>query len=622
MIVCCVALFIVWFATRHFAVNSICIKLLCKARANNILLLPVVLLFLSPGLSAQPKPPVINEGIEKILQEIKDFQKDETKRDSINGHLLGSNKEEDFQRRFTFYSNTAAKLDSIEKAKLSFDDQINLELLLYNINDEISSYKFKSYLNPILSDEGFHTGLAAMGSEVLDSKKEFENYILKLKDIPRYVDEYLDLMRRGLKTGICQPQAILKGYENTYQQHIVNDYQKSVFWKPFIKKPFGITDEDWKKISEDGKQAIQQYAIEGFRKIKTFFDKEYLPLTRITIGVSNFPNGLAYYQDRVHHYTSTDLSYEEIYQLGLKEVARIKNEMLQVMKDVKFTGSLKDFIASLRTNPKFYAATPEQLLKEASYISKKADGQLPKLFSLLPRQPYGVEAVPAHLAPTYTGGRYAGASITSKRAGHYWVNTYNLKSRPLYVLEALTLHEAVPGHHLQIALTQELDQLPEFRRNLYVNAFGEGWGLYSEYLGTEMGFYKDPYSQFGRLTYEMWRACRLVLDVALHTKGWTREQGVTYLSENTALSLHEVNTEINRYISWPGQALAYKIGELKIRELRKRAEDKLKDKFDVREFHRVVLSQGTVTMKILEQMVDKYIDEKNGATVSSRDTVN
>jgi len=280
------------------------------------------------------------------------------------------------------------------------------------------------------------------------------------------------------------------------------------------------------------------------------------------------------------------------------------------MKQVKFSGSLHEFIDRLRSDPKFYVTSPEQLLKEATYIAKKADGQLPRFFALLPRQPYGVEPVPAHLAPTYTAGRYSGAAINSKKAGFYWVNTYDLKSRPLYALEALTLHEAVPGHHLQISLTKELQNLPEFRRNLYVNAFGEGWGLYSEFLGTEMGFYKDPYSLFGRLTYEMWRACRLVLDVALHTKGWTREQAVSYLSENTALSLHEVNTEINRYISWPGQALAYKIGELKIRELRKKAEDKLKDKFDIREFHGVLLSQGTVTLKILEQMVDKYIAEK------------
>jgi uncharacterized protein (DUF885 family) len=292
------------------------------------------------------------------------------------------------------------------------------------------------------------------------------------------------------------------------------------------------------------------------------------------------------------------------------EVARIKKEMMQVMKQVNFPGTLKEFIANLRTDPKFYAATPEQLLKEASYIAKRVDGILPQFFGKLPRQPYGVQPVPSHLAPTYTAGRYSGAPIRSKRAGNYWVNTYELKSRPLYALESLTLHEAVPGHHLQISLTQELDSLPPFRRNLYVNAFGEGWGLYSEWLGTEMGFYKDPYSYFGRLTYDSWRACRLVIDVGLHAKGWTKEQAVTYLSENTALSLHEVNTEINRYISWPGQALAYKMGELKIKELRKRAEEQLKEKFDIRNFHDLILSQGTVTLSILEQMVDRYIAEK------------
>ena len=282
--------------------------------------------------------------------------------------------------------------------------------------------------------------------------------------------------------------------------------------------------------------------------------------------------------------------------------------MNDVLKEVKFKGTLKAFITYLRNEPKFFAPTGDQLLKEASYIAKKADGMLPSLFGKLPRQPYNVEAVPDYLAPTYTAGRYSGSPIKSKNAGHYWVNTYNLKSRTLYTLESLTLHEAVPGHHLQAALTQELDSLPEFRRNLYINSFGEGWGLYSEWLGYEMGFYKDSYSRFGRLTYEMWRACRLVIDVAIHTKNWTRDQAVDYLASNTALSLHEVNTEINRYISWPGQALAYKIGELKIKELRQRAEKKLKDKFDVRFFHDMVLSQGTVTLAVLEKMVDYWIE--------------
>lgn len=565
----------------------------------------VLLVVVSGNINAQK-----DSTIDRFLKALSNFRQREDKLDSILQHPLGSNSEADFKRRYTFNDSLNTALNQVDAKKLSFGDQINLELLKYSIEDDIYSYRYKAYLNPILSDEGFHTGLASMGSQVLSAKKEFENYINRLKDIPRFIDENLNLMRTGLSLGIDQPRVILNGYENTYEQHIVDNAEKSVFWKPFEKKPFNISDEDWKKITDEGKQAVMNYAVEGFKKIKIFFDSEYLPRTRTTIGVSNFPNGLNYYKELVHHYTTTDLSYDEIYAIGQKEVERIKKEMFEVMKEVNFKGSLQEFINYLRTEKKFYATTPEQLLKEASYIAKKIDGVLPQFFGKLPRQPYGVEPVPAHLAPTYTGGRYSGAPINSRRAGHYWVNTYALESRPLYVLEALTMHEAVPGHHLQISLAQELDSLPPFRRNLYVNAFGEGWGLYCEYLGTEMGFYKDPYSHFGRLTYEMWRACRLVIDVGLHAKGWTREQAVQFLSENTALSLHEVNTEINRYISWPGQALAYKMGELKIKELRKRAEEKLKDKFDIREFHDLILSQGTVTLAIMEKMVDRWIAEK------------
>ena len=571
----------------------------------------LLLLFLfSSGLVAQKKVIPGKTVIANALKEIKDFQKKETKQDSLAGKPLGSYTEADFLRRYTFYRSVYLKLNKIDHTKLALKDQVNLELLQYTIKDELSQYQFKAYLNPILSDEGFHTWLPSLAREVLFTKKEYEDYIKKLKDIPRYVNENIDLMRTGLKLGISQPRNILNGYDNTYVQHIVSEEDKSVFWKPFTRQPQGIANDEWIRLKGQGADAILNYAVTGFQKVKDFFDKEYLMVTRTTTGVSHFPEGLAWYQDRAHHFTSTSLSYETIYQLGLKEVERIKAEMLTTMKAVNFEGSFQEFINFLRSDPKFYASSPEQLLKEASFIAKKADGMLPLLFGKLPRQPYGVDPVPEHLAPTYTSGRYSGAPISSKNAGKYWVNTYNLKSRTLYTLESLTLHEAVPGHHLQIALTQELKDLPEFRQNLYVNAFGEGWGLYAEYLGTEMGFYKDPYSLFGKLTYEMWRACRLVIDVGLHAKGWTKEQAVAYLSEHTALSLHEVNTEINRYISWPGQALAYKVGELKIKELRKRAEEKLKDKFDIREFHDTVLSQGTVTLKILEVMVDNYIKEK------------
>ncbi|MEO7313186.1 MAG: DUF885 domain-containing protein [Chitinophagaceae bacterium] len=573
-------------------------------KTAGIALVLVCTSFLATAQPASSSTKTINA----IIKEIKTFEEAEFPSDTLlTLHPLGSFTEADFLRRYQFYKTENGKLDKLKGRVPDLDGQINLDLLKYIVAEQMTSYEYKEYLNPILADEGFHTSIAGRSSERFSTKKDAEAYLAFLKDIPHYVDQNLDLMRTGLALGISQPKIILTGYEATYEQHIVDDPEKSVFWKPFIARPFAITETDWKTLTTAARTAINSDVIPAYKKIKTFFDIEYLPRTRTTIGASNFPNGKAYYEEKVKHYTTTNLSSEEVYQIGLKEVDRIQKEMLGVIKEVKFDGDLKAFINYLRTDPKFYTTSADQLLKEASFIAKKADGMLPSLFGKLPRQPYGVEAVPEYLAPTYTAGRYSGASIKSKSAAHYWVNTYNLPSRTLYTLESLTLHEAVPGHHLQGALTQELDSLPAFRRNLYINAFGEGWGLYAEYLGYEMGFYKDPYSRFGRLTYDMWRACRLVIDVAIHTKDWTRDQAVAYLSGHTALSLHEVNTEINRYISWPGQALAYKIGELKIREMRKTAEEQLGSKFNVRAFHDMVLSQGTVTLDILEKMTDHFI---------------
>ena len=284
------------------------------------------------------------------------------------------------------------------------------------------------------------------------------------------------------------------------------------------------------------------------------------------------------------------------------------------MRDLAFEGSFEEFLAFLRTDPRFYAGTPEELLKQAAWLAKSMDGKLPSLFGRLPRQPYGVEPVPDAIAPKYTAGRYVGAPLDSDRAGTYWVNTYALESRPLYALEALTLHEAVPGHHLQIALAQELEELPKFRRFDYISAFGEGWGLYSERLGLEAGFYTDPYADFGRLTYEMWRACRLVVDTGIHVMGWTREQAMDFLASNTALSLHEVTTEIDRYISWPGQALAYKLGELTIRRLRAEAEEALGAAFDLRSFHDAVLANGSVPLPVLETVLRDWVTAEREGT--------
>ena len=319
-------------------------------------------------------------------------------------------------------------------------------------------------------------------------------------------------------------------------------------------------------------------------------------------------DGKSYYEDRVRYYTTLSITPDSIHLIGLEEVARIKKSMFEIIKETKFEGTFEDFLNFLRTDEQFYAKTPQELLNYAAWLSKKAEGQLPKLFNKWYSLPFTVSPVPDDIAPTYTAGRYAGGSWKQKRAGEYWVNTYKLESRTLYTLPSLTLHEAVPGHHLQNALASEITGIPTFRNNYYISAFGEGWGLYSEFLGEEMGMYTTPYERFGRYTYEMWRACRLVVDTGIHYKGWSREKAFNYMKSNTALSLHEVNTEIDRYIGWPGQAVSYKIGELKIKSLRRVAEEKLGDNFDIREFHFHILKNGSVPLSVIEEEIETYIE--------------
>ncbi|MBL7817420.1 MAG: DUF885 domain-containing protein [Saprospiraceae bacterium] len=521
---------------------------------------------------------------------------------------LGYFKESDFARRYQFYRNLNDSLSLLPKKDFSFEQQINLELLRFIIQNEMKEFEFHHYRNGILSDDAFHIDFAGITSRVYTTEKDLRKYLDKLRDFPRFTHENLELIRSGLAEGIAQPAYIIEGLRPSWDIHIVNDPSVSLFFKPFLKQPMGIADTTWTQLVNMAKKRIMGDVVPTYQQIKTFFETEYLPKARKQAGVgSSFPNGKAFYQQRVQYFTSTSMTVDEVHQLGLKEVARIEAEMQAVMNEVGFKGSLKNFIEKLRTDPQFYPKTADELLQRAAWLSKKAEAGLPALFGKLPRQPFTVAPVPDYLAPSYTGGRYSGAPITSKSAGAYWVNTYKLDSRPFYTLESLTLHEAVPGHHLQTALAQELTELPRFRQNLYVNAFGEGWGLYSEYLGYEMGFYKDPYNRFGRLTYEMWRACRLVVDTGIHGYGWSREQAIDYLGSRTALSVHEVNTEINRYISWPGQALSYKIGEIKIKALRQRTEKRLGEKFDIRAFHDLVLSQGSVTLSVLETMVDNFM---------------
>jgi uncharacterized protein (DUF885 family) len=339
-----------------------------------------------------------------------------------------------------------------------------------------------------------------------------------------------------------------------------------------------------------------------------FTSNTYLPATYDQPGISQIPNGKEYYEERVSHFTTLNISPDSVYQLGYKEVERIRAQMDAIIEEVKFEGDFIEFLNFLRTDPQFYPSSAESLLHYASWLSKKAEGQLPKYFSNLYTQPFTVEPVPADIAPTYTAGRYVSGNIEKQKPGIYWVNTFKLSSRPLYNLPALTLHEAVPGHHLQIMKTAELEGFPDFRKSYYISAFGEGWGLYSEYLGEEMGMYPTPYERFGRYTYEMWRACRLVVDVGIHYKNWSREKAIEFLGSNTALSIHEVNTEIDRYIGWPGQALSYKIGEIVIKKLRAKAEREMGDDFDIRQFHEVVLKNGSVPLNVLKAEVADYIN--------------
>ena len=402
---------------------------------------------------------------------------------------------------------------------------------------------------PLNAEGGIYTNLSYMVRGMpFETIQNYEDYLKKLEAVPQFFEDNINLMRLGIEKGITQPKVIVKNYKALMKSYLVDQPTESGFYQPLKKINNNVPTELQTDIQKRGQQVISEIVIPTYHQFDEFMEKEYLPNTRNTLGASELPNGKAYYEQRVQYFTTLPLTSDEIFEKGRTEVARIRADMEQIIKDVNFNGSFADFLKFLRTDPQFYAKTPKDLLKEASYLSKKMDGKLPQFFNSLPRNSYGVQPVPAAIAPNYTGGRYSGGSLENHQAGNYWVNTYKLESRPLYVLPALTLHEAVPGHHLQISLAQELEGFPEFRKNTYLSCYGEGWGLYSEYLGIEAGMYETPYENFGRMTYEMWRACRLVVDVGLHAKGWTRDQAVEFLASNTALSLHEVNTEIDRYI--------------------------------------------------------------------------
>lgn len=501
-------------------------------------------------------------------------------------------------------------LNAYSAENLSSEAYISLLMQRYRLDNYISQYHFRTYLVPINSEYGFHGAMASLPNlSAFKTVEDYQAYLSRLNALKPYFDQQIAYMRQGLKEGYTQPKVVLKGFEKAVAAYIVDNPKESSFYSPFTQFPKHINSSQRAALTLQGIEAITGSVLPAYQAFYDFMVQEYIPGARDVIAANEWPEGHAYYANRAKHYTTTDMSPEQIHALGLTEVKRIRAEMQDIVNSLDFDGSISDFIRFLREDPQFYAISAEELLKEASFIAKKMDAKLPSLFEYLPRTPYGVAPVPDSIAPKYTTGRYIHPS-RDDQPGYYWVNTYALDKRPLYALPALTLHEAVPGHHLQISLAAELENLPMVRRNTYISAFGEGWGLYSEFLGLEAGMYEDPYDNFGRLSYEMWRACRLVVDTGMHTMEWSRDQAVDFMMSNTALSEHNVNTEIDRYISWPAQALSYKIGEIKIKALREKAESALGQHFDVRKFHRAVLENGSVPLFILEQNINQFIEEQ------------
>lgn len=569
-------------------------------------------LFLSAGVAAERRGAA--DRLRSLFADAWEFTLDESPTfatsvgDHRNDDRLSSETLVDYERRLSSRRSFVERATRIDRKQLSAADQVNLDIFIRLQGDEVSELEFNSHLIPITNRGGFHVWFPELPKRVpLEDVKDYGNYVSRLNDFGRHAGEQIELMREGIRRGVVLPAVVLEGYEGTITPHIVKDPTGSLLYAPATAFPAGIHSKERQRITGEISKAIRDIVVPAYEAFGDFMKEEYIPAARGSIAAAALPQGREFYRYRVRHFTTLDIRPEEVHQLGLNEVSRIRAEMEGVINKVEFTGTFNDFLAFLRTDERFYAKTSDQLQKEIAYVLKRMDGQLPRLFSTLPRMPYGIRVVPEYIAPRTTAAYYSRPAGDGTRAGFYYINTFNLKGRPLYQVEALSLHEAVPGHHLQIALQQELEGIPKFRRYAGFTAFVEGWALYAERLGLEVGFYKDPYSDFGRLSYEMWRACRLVVDTGMHYLGWTRKQAIDFMTENTALSSHNIVAEVDRYISWPGQALAYKMGELKIRELRSRAEETLGERFDVRGFHDAVLRAGAVPLDVLERNIEDYI---------------
>jgi uncharacterized protein (DUF885 family) len=503
-------------------------------------------------------------------------------------------------RRESHLKQVLAQLNAIPAQQLSSDEQVNAAVFRTMLQNDLSDYRFRTWEMPFNSDSSFWTYLDAQ--QPFDDADGYRRYIARMRDIPRYFDEQIANMRAGLARGFSVPRATLNGRDRSVAAFIVDDPEKSSFYKVFNSIPANVPAAEQQALRADARAAIQQSVMPAYRKLLTFIRDDYIPHTRTTIAAHDLPDGDAFYRAQVREFTTTDMTPQQIHQLGLQEVSRINAEMETTMRASGFKGSMPQFLKFLKSDPQFYAKTPDELLGVSSYVAKRVDGVIGKHFGLLPRRRFGIIPVPDALAPFYTSGRGG--------RDNCMMNTYDLPVRPLYNIPVLTLHECEPGHSFQLGLAAEQKALPKFRRNLYFSGMGEGWGLYSEWLGDELGIYRTPYEKFGQESYDMWRACRLVIDTGIHQYGWSRSQAIDYLASHTALTQHEVETEVDRYISWPGQALAYKIGELTILRLRHEAETTLGPKFDERGFHDAILALGSVPLNVLEDRIHAWIREE------------
>lgn len=517
---------------------------------------------------------------------------------------------DDYARRLSVDQDFYARMLEIDRSALSAADQLNYDILEFVLRNRIDLARFKPYRMPFVSSNGFFNNIAiTLTQSPRLNADDVETYVSRIRALPEYFDQQISNMRAGLDSGFTMPREIMDGVLGVVEAQLVEDYKEHPLWAPFERLPAGLTPQQTEQFVAAGRDAIQTLAMPAYQKVYRFFVDEYLPGARTTLAVTDLPDGRDYYQHLLQFNTTMDdVSPDAIHATGLAEVARIREQMQDIMVELDFAGDLHEFFEFLRTDPQFYPRSAEELLMKAAFTAKRIDGILPAYFNKLPRVPYGVFPVPADLAPNYTTGRYWWPPIDGSTGGRYLVNTYALDKRPLYNVTALTLHEAVPGHHLQVALSQEVADAAPFRSYLYLMGHAEGWGLYCEKLGLEMGVYDTLYERFGQLTYEMWRATRLVVDTGMHWKSWSREQAVRYMLDNSALSELNIRTEVDRYVATPGQATAYKMGEIKIWQLRRKAEAALGASFDIGAFHDIIIADGSMPLSVIEQRVNAYIE--------------